>query len=70
MTVPKKRRKVAKRDPRWKALLKKAGRVVTIVIHDPEVRRSGKQFAAKIAVRVLIAAGASVQLVELVQRFT
>ena len=40
-----------------KNLLKKLARAVLVVIHDPAVQRSGKQFAAKIAVRLVLAAG-------------
>lgn len=48
--------------------LSRALRVAGVVIHDPKVQRTFWQFALLIVVRVLIAAGASAQLVELVQR--
>lgn len=51
-----------------KAFAKKAGRAVLVVIHDPDVQRTGKSFAVLIAVRLAVALGASAQLVELIQR--
>lgn len=53
-----------------KAIVQKVARIAGVVIHDPQVQRQGKQFAVLIAVRLLLAAGASAQLVELIQRLT
>ncbi len=41
---------------------------VTIVIHDPKVDRAGKALALLILVRVLVLAGASDTVVQLVQK--
>lgn len=42
--------------------MKKAGHILALVIHDPAVQRSGRQFAVKVGVRLLIAAGCSVEV--------
>lgn len=48
--------------------MKSLARILLIVIHDPEVRRSGKQFAAKIAVRVALALGGGAFYVALITK--
>lgn len=68
MATPKKKRKPP--EPTWQKVAKKTGRVVGVVIHDPKVKRAAWQFAILIAVRLLIAAGASAQLVELIQHLS
>jgi hypothetical protein len=50
-------------------LVRKLGRALRVVIHDPEVQRSGKQFGVKIAVRLVLALGGSVQIAELIQKY-
>lgn len=37
--------------------LKKIGKALAIVIHDPAVQRSGKQFAAKVIARLVLSGG-------------
>ena len=49
-------------------LLAKIGKALVVVIHDPEVQRTGKAFALKVFVRLVIAAGAGAQLVELIDK--
>lgn len=48
--------------------VKKLGRALRVVIHDPEVQRTGKAFAAKIAVRLVLALGGGTFYVELIQK--
>lgn len=48
-------------------LLRRAAHVVRVVIHDPEVQRSGKALMLLAGIRLALALGASVQLVELVE---
>lgn len=50
-----------------KAVLRRAARVLGIVIHDPEVQRGARSFGVLIAVRVALAVGASAQVVELIR---
>lgn len=50
-----------------KAVLRGALRVARVVIHDPEVERGAKSLALLVAVRVLIALGASSQLIEILR---
>lgn len=52
-----------------KALLARVGKALAAVIHDPEVQRSGKQFAAKIAVRLALAAGGGAFWVGLIHKY-
>ncbi len=51
-----------------KAILRRAVRVVAVVIHDPEVERGAKSLALLVAVRVALALGASAQVVEIVRQ--
>lgn len=52
-----------------KKVLSAALAALKAVIHDPDVQRSGKQFAAKIAVRLALALGGGVFWVELVNKY-
>ena len=52
----------------FKSLARRVIRAARVVIYDPEVQRAGKSLAALVAVRLLIAASASAQLVEFIQR--
>jgi hypothetical protein len=47
---------------------KKAANGLLAVIHDKAVQRSGKQFAALMLVRLLIALGAAPEIISLVQK--
>lgn len=49
-------------------LASRAGRAVLVVIHDPEVRSEGKVFATKVAVRLLIALGATPTVIALIEK--
>lgn len=49
--------------------MKKIVKLLALVIHDPEVQRSGKQFAAKVAVRLALAAGGGVFWVGLIHKY-
>jgi hypothetical protein len=49
-----------------KTLLSKLGNTLVVVIHDPKVERAFWQFVVLIAVRVLIALGASAEVVNIV----
>lgn len=46
----------------FKSVLSKVGRGVRVVIHDPEVNRTGKAFATLIAVRLTLAITGSATL--------
>lgn len=52
----------------FRSILSRLGRAVRVVIHDPEVRRSGKSFAVLVAVRIALALGAAPTVVEAVRR--
>lgn len=50
-------------------ILKKIGKALAIVIHDPAVQRSGKQFAAKILARLALTGGGVAFFAELAAKF-
>ena len=51
-----------------KKVLHKAGRGLVAVVHDKNVQREGKKLAVLVVVRLLLAAGASVEVAQLVQK--
>jgi hypothetical protein len=51
----------------FRSILSRLGRALRVVAHDPEVERAGKGLAVIILVRLMLALGASAQLVEIVR---
>lgn len=50
-----------------KKLLARAGHALRVVVHDPNVDRAGKSLAVVVAIRLLLAFGASAGLVEVLK---
>lgn len=51
-----------------KRYLSRVGKAVVAVIHDPAVQRAAKHAAVLALARLLLAAGASAELVQLIQK--
>ncbi len=47
-------------------MVARLGKAVAVVIHDPEVERSARQFGLLILARLILAAGGSAELVQLI----